>query len=229
MTREEQVEFCKNCLNRKMDIKQGVLCNLTGEKAAFQIECSDYKRDESIIVAPLNDTDALQTSEIKRQLSFEVVEKLRMEQKLIPGILSSLIVGVLGAILWGTITVSTEFQIGYMAVAIGAAVGITLRKFGNGIDKVFGIWGAAISLFSVLLGNFLSIIGFLANSVEFGYLETLIRFDYTFLPEIMSETFSVMDVFFYGIAVYEGYRFSFRVVTEKDISDLKEMNTQRRV
>ena len=34
---------------------------------------------------------------------------------------------------------------------------------------------------------------------------------------IMIETFHVMDLLFYGIAVYEGYRFSFRRITEEEL------------
>ena len=224
MTREEQLVFCKKCLNRKMDMKQGLICNLTGEKATFQNECPDFKRDETVKEVPLDDKEGLQTTEIKQKLSPEIVERLRMEQRLIPGLISGLIVGILGAILWGVITVATGFQIGYMAIAIGAGVGLTIRKFGNGIDSIFGFWGAGISLFSVLLGNFLSIIGFIANAEGLGYMETLFRFDYSYLPAVMGETFSIIDLVFYGIAVFEGYKFSFRLITEKKIMELRQMN-----
>jgi hypothetical protein len=33
----------------------------------------------------------------------------------------------------------------------------------------------------------------------------------------MRATFNPMDLLFYGIAVYEGYRFSFREITKKDL------------
>jgi len=94
-----------------MDIKQGLICDLTGAKATFQVKCADFKIDEKVIEIPLDDKEGLQSSEIKQKLSPEIIEKLRMEQQLIPGILSGLIVGILGAILWGIITVSTGFQI----------------------------------------------------------------------------------------------------------------------
>lgn len=224
MTREEQLVFCKKCVNRKMDMKQGLICSLTGEKAAFQNECPDFKRDETVKEVPLDDKEGLQTAEIKQKLSPEIIERLRMEQKLIPGIVTGLIVGIIGAVLWGVITVATGFQIGYMALAIGAGVGLTIRKFGNGIDSIFGFWGAGIALFSVLLGNFLSIIGFIANSEGLGYIETLFRFDYSYLPAVLGETFSIIDLVFYGIAIFEGYKFSFRLITEKRIMELRQMN-----
>ena len=207
-----------------MDMSQGIICSLTGAKAAFQGECSDFRLDEKVKIAPIDDQNGLPASEIARELSPEVMERLRLEQRLLPGVISGLVIGLLGAILWGVITVATGFQIGYMAIAIGAGVGLVVRKFGNGIDPIFGFWGAGISLFSVLFGNFLSIIGFIANSEGLGYLETLTRFDYSFLPALMSETFSIIDLVFYGIALYEGYKFSFRVITRKTLFELKKRN-----
>ncbi len=224
MTREEQLVFCNKCVNRKMDMKQGLICSLTGEKAEFQNECPDFKRDETVKEVPLDDKEGLQTAEIIQKLSPEIIEKLRMEQKLIPGIVSGLIVGIIGAVLWGVITVTTGFQIGYMALAIGAGVGLAIRKFGNGIDSIFGFWGAGIALFSVLLGNVLSIIGFIANLEGLGYVEALLALDYSYLPTLMGETFSIIDLFFYGIAIYEGYKFSFRLITEKKIMELRQIN-----
>jgi hypothetical protein len=151
------------------------------------------------------------------QLPDDVIEKLRMEQQLLPAIGIGLIVGLIGAALWGAITVDTNFQIGYMAVAIGAGIGFSMRYVGKGIDQLFGVLGAIIALLSCALGNFFSVIGFYANSEHVGFLETLMVFDWTYLPDVMIETFSGMDVVFYAIAMYEGYKFSFRIVTRNDI------------
>lgn len=72
------------------------------------------------------------------------------------------------------------------------------------------------------MGNFLSIIGFVANAEDLGYLETFELFDYSQFIPILSETFSFMDLLFYGFAVYEGYKFAFRTFTEKDIYELEK-------
>jgi hypothetical protein len=224
MTREEQLMFCKKCLNRKMDLKQGIICNLTGQKASFENECPEFKLDDSVKIAPLDNKEGLQSSELKQKLSPEIFEKLKMEQNLTAGIVSGLVVGVIGAILWGVLTVLTGFQIGYMALAVGAGVGLVIRKFGNGVEPVFGYLGAGIALLSVIFGNFLSIIGFFANAEGLGYLETLFNFDYSYLPDLMAETFSLIDLLFYGMAVYEGYRFSFRLITQKSLQELRAVN-----
>ena len=72
------------------------------------------------------------------------------------------------------------------------------------------------------LGNFFSIIGFVANAQELGYWETLNLFDYSQVVSIMTEIFNPIDLLFYGIAAYEGYKFSFRTFTEKDIYELEK-------
>lgn len=47
MTREEQLEFCSVCKNRDFNPKSGIVCKLTGEKAAFETSCPDYIADET--------------------------------------------------------------------------------------------------------------------------------------------------------------------------------------
>jgi hypothetical protein len=222
MTRAEQLVFCKKCTNRIMDVKQGLICNLTGERANFQDTCPDFQRDDSVKEVPIDDQEGLATAELQQRLSANAMDELRMQQKLLPGIMAGVMAGITGAALWGAITVATGYQIGFMALAVGAGVGIAVRKFGNGVDAIFGFWGAAIALLSVLLGNFLSIIGFIANSEGLGYFETLMLFDYAFLPQLMKETFSIIDIVFYALAIVQGYKYSFRVITEKDLVELRK-------
>ncbi len=220
MNHQERLLFCKRCTNRKMDLQQGLICNLTGEKANFEHECKEFMQDETVKEMKATADVSLDTNQIKQRLAPEIIEKLKMEQNLMFGIAISAIVGVACAVLWGIITVTTGFQIGYMAVGIGAAVGFTMRKFGKGIDQIFGYWGALLAFLSVALGNFLSIIGFIAEQEGMGLLETLFMFDYSYFPEVMMATFGIMDIVFYGIAIYEGFRFSFRVITDKDAFEM---------
>ena len=45
MTREEHLSYCKICLNRKLDLKQGLICNLTEKLADFEETCQEFKED----------------------------------------------------------------------------------------------------------------------------------------------------------------------------------------
>ena len=221
MTREEHLKFCTKCTNRRLDMKVGLLCNLTGEKADFENQCNSFELDNSVI-EKIDDAEAVYHNELLNKLSDKNIAKLKSEQDFPKALLGGIVVGVIGAIVWGAITVATGFQIGYMAIAIGAGVGISIRFIGKGIDQNFGISGGIIALLSCLLGNFFSIIGFISNAEGLGYFETLTLIDYSQLIPIMTGTFSPMDLLFYGIAAYEGYKFSFRKFTEKDLYELEK-------
>ena len=62
------------------------------------------------------------------------------EKKPLVGALAGLVAAITGAIVWAILTVTTECQIGWMALGVGALVGFALR-IGNG-GKLFGIMGA---------------------------------------------------------------------------------------
>jgi hypothetical protein len=144
------------------------------------------------------------------------IEKLKLEQNLPLGFIGGAAACIVGAILWAVITVLTNYQIGYMAVAVGLLVGYAIRYFGKGIDQIFGIFGSALSLAGCLLGNFLSIVGFAAKAEGMNYFEVLPLIDLSLVPQIMIDSFSPMDLLFYGLAIYEGYKFSFRDIPGKE-------------
>ncbi|HEY8934885.1 MAG TPA: hypothetical protein VIM65_06670 [Cyclobacteriaceae bacterium] len=148
---------------------------------------------------------------------FEYREKLKLEQRLFPGIAGGAGAAIIGAILWAVITVVTNYQIGYMAVGVGFLVGISVRYFGKGIDPVFGIIGASLALIGCLLGNVLTMLALGAQAENISFIDVLLYANYSLIPDAMMETFSPMDVLFYGIAIYEGYKFSFRVITDEEV------------
>lgn len=68
-TREEHLEYCKICLNRKMNYQKGLICSLTDEIADFEETCVNFKEDpikkkEIENVAPL-----IQETEHTRQVN----------------------------------------------------------------------------------------------------------------------------------------------------------------
>jgi hypothetical protein len=148
-----------------------------------------------------------------------ILFELRGEQNIVLGTAAAGIAGIAGAVIWAAITVATLFQIGWLAIGIGFLVGIANRKFGKGIDKIFGIVGGAIAFLSVAAGNFLSVLGIVAANQEVPFMSMLTQFDYSRTFEVMTATFSPMDLIFYGIAIWEGYQFSFRPITEDMIHE----------
>lgn len=146
------------------------------------------------------------------------MEFFRDEQNLVAGSLAGLAAAVVGAAIWAGITVATEYQIGWMAVGVGFVVGIAVRTLGKGIDQVFGIIGAVMAFIGCALGNVFTIAYFIAMQTGAPLADVLTQLDVDMLLELLSSTFQVMDLLFYGLALYFGYRYSFRELTMDDFN-----------
>jgi hypothetical protein len=129
---------------------------------------------------------------------------------LLLGIITGIIAALIGAVIWALITFWTGWQIGWMAVGVGFLVGISIRIFGKGTSPVFGVIGAILALLGCLAGNLLATCIFLADELEMGVFEIISKLDFKLIGEILKETFAWQDILFYAIAIYEGYKFSFR-------------------
>jgi hypothetical protein len=205
-----------------MDMQQGLICNITGQKADFEQSCANFKRDMSVAEKPIDDKESLMPNDVQNKLSADAYEKLKMEQRLLPGLIGGIVAGVVGAVLWAIITVSTGYQIGYMAVAIGCLVGFAVRYLGKGLDQIFGVSGAIIALLSCLVGNYLSIIGVVSKYLGVDFFQALSICSLDLVIEVMKESFQAVDILFYVLAVSAGYKFSFRRITERDIIEIKK-------
>ncbi|MEQ6122474.1 hypothetical protein [Reichenbachiella sp. MALMAid0571] len=231
MTREEHLTFCKRCTNRTMDLQQGLLCNITGQKANFEGNCESFHLDETV-KEPEDYTDKPQSNfEIISSLPQEVKEKLIPHQDLSNAIIGGFSLSVISALIWAVVTVATEYQIGYMAIGVGFLVGMGVRFFGAGVDQVYGLIGGFFALLGCLLGNLFSQVGFIADVQTLGYLDTLMLLNMETIQLIFEESFAPIDLLFYGIAVYEGYKFSFRSIPEdiKKLDDLTPLYSKLRM
>jgi antitoxin component YwqK of YwqJK toxin-antitoxin module len=113
------------------------------------------------------------------------------------------------AILWALVTVATETQYGIVAIVVGLVTGSAVRYFGRGETSKYGVLGAFLSMAGCVVGNILSLYGFIAKAQSLSIPQALLQIDFARVVGAFPETFSAMDLVFYGIAVYEGYRFSF--------------------
>src|SRR5262245_53211570 len=93
------------------------------------------------------------------------------ERRLFLGGFAGLAAAIIGAIIWAIVTVTTKYQIGFMALGVGALVGFALR-IGNG-GKLFGILGAFLALFGCILGNYFSLIGFASAEAHVSFFTML--------------------------------------------------------
>jgi len=165
-----------------------------------------------------------QNAEIDPTKLEQLMYEIKSKQSLSMAILGGLIASIVAALLWALITYATKYQIGFMAIGVGFLVGYAVNYFGKGITAAFGITGAAFSLFGCILGNILTsvIVASLEAGVPFSSILAAFMSNPTLVAEILKETFSPIDLLFYGIAVYEGYRFSFRKISEEEIAGLQK-------
>ena len=119
----------------------------------------------------------------------------------------------IGAALWAAVTVVTGLKIGWVAIGIGFLVGYAVRVFGKGSEPAFQVLGAVLSLLGCLAGNLLMVCVFASRQENIPLLTILTHLNPSIILDLMVETFRPMDVLFYGIAVYEGHRFSRAPVT----------------
>lgn len=164
-----------------------------------------------------NDRTQAQISESQLNL---LMSKYQNEQNLQAGILAGIAAALIGGVLWAGITAATKYQIGWMAVGVGFLVGFALRYFGKGVNQIFGIIGAVLSLLGCVIGNFLTVVIMVAFGENVSIFSLLAKINFEIIISVLTETFGFMDLIFYGIAVYEGYRFSFRRISEEDLQQL---------
>jgi len=149
-------------------------------------------------------------------------QRIAAEQNLLLGVLGGAVAAVIGAAIWAAITVTTKYQIGWMAVGVGFLVGFAVRLLGKGMQKSFGIAGAVLALAGCLLGNLMTACGLVAADQSASFLAVLLATlrQPAVAVGLLGALFSPMDVLFYGIAIYEGYRFSFRRLTPAELAEL---------
>jgi hypothetical protein len=217
MELREQLEFCRKCTNRELNSLGAIVCVLTHKKPDFEGTCPSYIHDTSEPVRRLDDTTALSFSEIESNVSPEIYSKLRVEQRMIPAMLVGFAASIAGAILWALFSYLTHMVIGYMAILIGAMVGFSIRYTGRGFEMSYALMGAFFSLFGCAFGNLLTMVGFAAHEYQMGFFEILSKLSIPAVIGVMVETFRLMDVLFYGIAIYEGFRFAHVTFTEKSL------------
>ncbi len=148
------------------------------------------------------------------------LQQLRSEQNLPMGVLVGLAASLVGAGLWAGITVVTGYQIGFMAIGVGLLVGLAVRVAGKGIDSVFGAFGALLAFLGCAVGNLLAVCGMVARQEGMAFLDVVSQLTPALAQEMMVATFSPMDLLFYGLAIYEGYKLSFRQVTPDELGTL---------
>ena len=133
-----------------------------------------------------------------------------MRGKLLLGTLGAIAGALVGAIAWGAITAATHFQIGYMAIGVGFLAGYGMRMLGGGRERADGVIAGIVAFIGCALGNLLTVVIDFAphDAAHRGVAELtmLLLLNPKLAWFMLSANFNVMDLLFYALAVYAGYR-----------------------
>ena len=186
-----------------------------------------HQEDKQKVTPEVIQEGEVQTPEIEiDQTQYEqFLYQIEGNQNLSMGIFGGIIAASIGAAAWAAITVLTNYQIGWMAVGVGFLVGYAVRFLGKGLSKIYGYVGAALALLGCLGGNLLSVCGIISKQEAIPFFDLISRLNPLIIMDLMQATFNPIDLLFYGIAVYEGYRFSFRQITEEELAGLVKAKT----
>jgi len=142
-------------------------------------------------------------------------KKLRRYQNFLYALIGGLLFTAAASLGWAFITSLTGYQGVYMALGVGLLVGIAVRFFGAGINRIFGILAALLALAGSLLGFYLSQAGF-PEEME---LASILKVPDYLSPDVMLNTMRVtfipLDLLFYFLAVLLAYLLAIRRINSR--------------
>ena len=146
--------------------------------------------------------------------SLEEQEREDAREESIPhAVLGGLAAAALCIVVAGGFAAITHFWHKALSVGIGFAVARVVKRFGRGNDVRFGLIGAFCALVACVGAYHLAWAFVLASAEEMSILDYLSSVDDW--GAWMTEILGPYDLFFYGVATYCGYKFSYDAVADK--------------
>jgi hypothetical protein len=244
MNQRERLAICSSCTRRKLDFEHGYVCQLTDSIADFKETCKHYELDDTVtdtikirtkdrpfvpLFDPVSAPAELETKKkvvkkktIKKTKPSKVVlKKLRRYQSFLYALIGGLLVTVASSVGWAFITALTGYQGLFMALGVGLLVGIAVRYFGAGINRIFGILAALLTLAGSLLGYYLSQTGFLEEVQLAGIIKLLDYLSPDLMLNTMRDTFVALDLLFCGLAALLAYFLAIRRINSRKMAKLE--------
>ena len=106
-------------------------------------------------------------------------------------------------------------------IGLGFLVGFGVRMLGHGMDRIFGYMGAVLSLAGCVLGNILATVIAVSVHQHVPFMDILARLTPDVAWRVLTEGFNLIDLLFYGIAIYFGYHYSFQKITPDELQALQ--------
>lgn len=158
-----------------------------------------------------SDSDTVAENSAQQQ-----IQALRQQQRLLPGLLAGLIALVIGVLIWAGATIFTGRSMGWMVIGVGLMVGFAIQFSGRSEEPIFGWMGAALVLLGCGVGNVFAVCGLASQAENIPLLSLCASMTPALAFKLSQQTFKGIDLFFYVLAIYAGYRFSLRRQRTKD-------------
>ena len=149
------------------------------------------------------------------------IAQRKAAQNLGLGILGGVLGATIGASIWAGLTFVTHFQIGWMAVGVGFLAGFGVRILGKGIEPIFGYIGATLALIGCLAGNLLTVMLVVSSEEHIPLSVIASKLSPDLAWRMLTADFNVIDLLFYGLAIFAGYRYSFQHITPAELEALR--------
>jgi hypothetical protein len=162
--------------------------------------------------------------DVDRDALQRLLAQRKAGQSLALGSLGGIIGAAIGAAIWAALTLATHYQIGYMAVGVGFLTGFGVRIFGKGIDPVFGYMGAVLALAGCLAGNILTMMLVVSQHEHIALSVIASKMTPQLAWLMLTSDFNIIDLLFYGLAVFAGYRYSFHHITQAELEAMPRSN-----
>jgi hypothetical protein len=133
---------------------------------------------------------------------------LPSQPNLTSGILGAVVGALLGAAAWATLTVVTNFKIGYAAVGVGALTGFLAGRMGGGAPQLPPI-AAGIGLLGCVFGDVLTDAHAVADASGaslWRVVKLMLQHPSDVGWPIYKAGFGFLDVVFYGFAAYAAFQ-----------------------
>jgi hypothetical protein len=125
------------------------------------------------------------------------------------GAVAGLVAGIIGAGVWMAVAVGLNLHVGYVALGVGALVGLAIRVAGNGRSAIFGLMGAIYTLLGCVGGEYLARVQAL-TSAQHDFYSILTSVDAVQMVTGILTQANPIDYLIYGIGIFEGYKLSIR-------------------
>ncbi len=127
-------------------------------------------------------------------------------QSLLFGFLRGIFVALIGGWVWAQVTLASEMQFGFIAIFVGLLAGLGVRFFGDPESLLLALVAAVCGFTGILFGNFLSIVGLLAEELDLSMIQVWNDFGFDGLYKLLGTYTTPIDFAFYAVGTIAAFQ-----------------------